>query len=211
MRTNVSFQINKRTIQSSKSCSLLTSKIGIWMNGRTYWLKNVTEKLFPHEAISVKISEKWIHSKIKLMDIFITNHQQKKKEIKLIVRNGFEKFAKDDLTFIAPKERVIFHIGRQQMHLVNGQSNGSIISDYTVHPIWNIYTDRFWKCQRKGLFKYQPLSHGPSDSLFALNLHIPGAKTLKANTWVISGDSKEELLQLNRAVLKNTLAFQHEK
>ncbi|MGJ7921371.1 hypothetical protein [Neobacillus sp. LXY-4] len=202
IRTNTSFRIKKKMINLSAIQNPLKSKIGLWIDGKIFWVKNGTEKLIQAEAISIKINQRNIHSKIRFFDIFVTNHSEKMKQLKLIVLNSCEKFAKDDLTFISPIEKVIYHLARRTIHLVNGQMNGTLLNEYTVQPVWNIYTDKFWDCQKKGTLKYQPLSHGPSNSLFTINMNIPASKTCKANTWIISGETKEELLRLNQVVLK---------
>lgn len=213
MKTNISYRIKRsRAANFSKSIQpVLKNKFGIWIDGKTYWIHNGTEKLIPDEAISIKINKVSIHSKIGFFDIYVTNHSESEKEIKLIVTHSFEKFHKDDLTFFSPSEKVIYHLTNRAFYLVNGQINGSLFSDYTMQPVWNIYTDQFWDCQNKGTLKYQPMSKGPSNSLFVFEMKIPGLKTHKANTWMISGNTRSELLGLNQVVLKNTLDFQSKK
>ncbi|WP_041580624.1 hypothetical protein [Bacillus sp. 1NLA3E] len=211
MRTSISFRIKKKTVDLTRIQTLLKSKIGLWIDGNIFWIQNGTEKLIPKKAISIKINQKGIHSKIKFLDIFVTNHNEIKKDLKLIVMHHFDKYSKNDFTFISPTEKVIFHLANRNLYLVNGQINGTLIDDYTVQPSWNIYTEKFWDSQRKGTLKYQPMSQGPSTSIFTLNMEIPAFKTLQANTWKISGIAKGDLLRLNHLVLKNTLAFPYNK
>jgi hypothetical protein len=207
METNISYQINKNTDDFSLPQPYLKSKIGVWIDGKTYWIQNGAEKIIPERLVSIRIQKRSLHSKITLLDVFVTNHNQIEKEVKLIVTHSHEKFAKDDFTFISPTEKAIYHIGNRALYMVSGQTNGSLMAEYTVQPVWNIYTDRFWDSRKKGTLKFQPMFHGPSNSVFALKMKIQAASTQKANTWVVTGNSKSELLRLNQVVLKNTLAF----
>ncbi len=170
-------------------------------------MKGGNEKLIPEKQISIKINERTIHSKIKLFDIFVTNHNDKLRELKIIIMHSIERFSQDDLTFFSPIERVIYHLSKRKMHLVNGQMNGKQIHDYTVQPLWDVYTEKFWKCPNNGTLNFQPMAYGPSNSLFTFNMKIKGNNTSLANTWTIAGEKKEELLHLNQAVLKNHTSF----
>lgn len=207
IKTNVNLRLKKKSVNYSRLQTMLKSKIGIWIDGKIFWVKNGTEKLLPDQSLSIRINQRDIHSKIKLLDIFVTNHNEKIRDIKVIVMHSFERFAHDDLTFFSPKEKVIYHLAKRSMFLVNGLINNSFMHEYTVQPIWNIYTEMFWDCKHQGTFKYQPMSHGPSNSLFALNMKLTGSNTSRANAWMITGNTKEELLSLNQAVLKKHTSF----
>jgi hypothetical protein len=207
IKANMSFRLKRKSINYSRLQSILKNQIGVWIDGKIFWVKNGKEKLIPEKSISIKINQRSIHSKIKFLDIFVTNHTEKLREIKLIVMHSFDNFAQDDLTFFSPVEKVIYHIGKRAMYLVNGQMNGTLMNDYTIQPVWNVYTEKFWDCRSMGKLKYQPMSHGPSNSLFTLNMKLPASKTHRANTWMITGNSKDELMLLNRAVLKKHTSF----
>lgn len=207
IKTISNFRLKRKSENYSRLQTILKSKIGIWIDGKIFWLKNGSEKLLPEQALSIKVIQREIHSKIKLLEIFVTNHNEKMREIKVIVMHSFEKFAHDDLTFFSPKEKVFYHLAKRSMYLVNGLINDSFMHQYTVQPIWNVYADKFWECKSLGTLKYQPMSHGPSNSLFTLKMKVSGSKTNRAHTWMISGNTKEELLSLNRAVLKKHTSF----
>ncbi|NMD71851.1 hypothetical protein HHO41_16250 [Bacillus sp. DNRA2] len=205
--SSFSIRLKRNSSPHSRLQTILIPKIGLWIDGKTFWIKSGNEKLIPEKQISVRVNQRAIHSKIKLFDIFVTNHNEKMRKLKIIVMHSFERFSQDDLTFFSPIEKVIYHLAKRTMYLVNGHMNGNVIKDYTVQPIWNVYSDKFWKCPNSGTLNFQPMAHGPSNSLFTFNMDIPGSQTKLANTWMIAGESKEELIHLNKAVLKNHTSF----
>lgn len=58
---------------------------GIWLNGKVYWLGNVTEKLLPQEDLSIKIKQADVHSRVEFFNLYVTNHSKVSKEAKLIL------------------------------------------------------------------------------------------------------------------------------
>jgi hypothetical protein len=181
--------------------------IGIWINGQTYWLHNQNEKIITKEKLTVKIKQENIFSKIRNSYIFITNHDELEKNVKIVMMHRYVHASKDHLAFISPKEQVIFHLANKKVFLVNGQYEGQVIQQATIQPFWSMNSDYMWSNQSKGMLKYQPMAKGIAVSMFTLNLCIPSHETKKASTWTIQGEAKRELLNVNEALLKNTLAF----
>jgi hypothetical protein len=181
--------------------------IGIWINGQTYWLHNQSEKIITNEKLTVKIKQENIFSKIRNSHILMTNHDQLEKNVKIVLMHRYIHASKDHLAFISPTDQVIFHLANKKVFLVNGQCEGQAIQQATIQPFWSINTGYMWSCENKGTLKYQPMAKGIAVSMFTFNLSIPSHETRMASTWTIQGEAKSELLNVNEALLKNTLAF----
>jgi hypothetical protein len=181
--------------------------IGIWINGQTYWLHNQSEKIITNEKLTVKIKQENIFSKIRNSLILMTNHDQLEKNVKIVLMHRYTHASKDHLAFISPTDQVIFHLANKKVFLVNGKCEGQAIQQATIQPFWSINTGYMWSCENKGTLKYQPMAKGIAVSMFTFNLSIPSHETRMASTWTIQGEAKSELLNVNEALLKNTLAF----
>lgn len=184
---------------------------GIWMNGKTYWLQNCTEKVIYNEAVIMNVKQEQLHSKIHLFHHFLSNHTNEPKTLKVLGMHHFSNASKEQFTFAAPTEKVIYHLVQDQIFLVNGECDGIGIKEYTIQPYWNVFTNQLWSIPEKGCLKYQPLAKGHCASVFALNVMVEPHKTLKLSTWHIKGKTKNEVVSLNHSLLKNRLAFQIEK
>jgi hypothetical protein len=181
--------------------------IGIWINGQTYWLHNQSEKIITNEKLTVKIKQENIFSKIRNSHILMTNHDQLEKNVKIVLMHRYIHASKDHLAFISPTDQVIFHLANKKVFLVNGKCEGQAIQQATIQPFWSINSGYMWSCENKGTLKYQPMAKGIAVSMFTFNLSIPSHETRMASTWTIQGEAKSELLNVNEALLKNTLAF----
>jgi hypothetical protein len=185
--------------------------IGIWIKGQTYWLHNQSEKIITNEKLTVKIKQENIFSKIRNSHILITNHDKIEKNVKLVLMHRYIHASKDHLAFISPTDQVIFHLANKKVFLVNGHCEGQAIQQATIQPFWSINTGYMWHCENKGTLKYQPMAKGIAVSMFTFNLSISSHETKMASTWTIQGEAKSELLNVNDALLKNTLAFPFKK
>ncbi|WP_066312206.1 hypothetical protein [Bacillus sp. FJAT-29814] len=184
---------------------------GIWVNGRYFWLQNGSEKVIYDEALTLNVKREQVHSKIRFSSIFAGNHSDYQKEIKLLAMHHFSSFDQDGLTFISPSDNMILHIAGKQTFLVNAAYKGTGLKEYTTIPLWNAYTDQIWSSLQKGTLKYQPMVKGPAASIFAVNITIPPKETIKMKVWAIAGTGKKELISIEKALLKNPLAFPNEK
>lgn len=196
-----STQIQKQTKKHRVSQSHLKTKIGLWINGKTYWIQDGSERLLMGESVSIKIQQTYIHSNVRLSNIYVTNQSEQPKELKLFIMHYHENSLVDHFTFISPTERVIFHLADRSVYLVTGQMNGVFMNEYSVQPFWNVKTDEFWNSENKGTLRYQPMYRGPACSIFSLKTIVPGFTTSKGNTWIITGDRKSNLIRLNQAVI----------
>ncbi|MBO0959499.1 hypothetical protein J1P26_07100 [Neobacillus sp. MM2021_6] len=177
---------------------------GIWVNGKYIWLQNCMEKVIYDEELIMKVKQEHIHSKIRLFSIYVSNHSNQPKEIKILAMNHFLNVGQDHFTFVSPTDRHIFHHAVKKVFLVNAQFNLSGIKEYTTMPLWNAYTDHIWSSLQRGNLKYQPLVKGPSASIFAIKTSIAPHQTNKTITYTISGSNKKELISMEQALLKNT-------
>lgn len=184
---------------------------GIWVNGKYCWLQNTNEKIIYDEQIIVKVRTVQPHSKIQFNHLYVSNHSNKAKKLKVLAMHHHSRISQEQFTFASPKDKVIFHLANKEMFLVNGHSNGIGMKEYTVQPYWNVLTDKIWSSQENGHLKYQPMSKGPAVSIFTIEAEIKPHETIKMNTWNIKGSSIADLIMLDRALLKNALAFPFEK
>jgi hypothetical protein len=184
---------------------------GIWVNGNYYWLQNNREKIMVEEGITINVKEEQVHSNIQMNQIYVTNHTNQRKEVKILSMHHHSRISPEHFTFVSPKDKVIFHIANKEVFLVKGQCNGKSMNEYTIQPYWNVFTDRIWSSKEKGHLKYQPLAKGAAASIFTMKAEIDARKTIKLHSWMIRGNSKQEIIQLDKALLKNTLAFPFEK
>lgn len=182
--------------------SHLQSVIGIWVNGYTYWLFNQNEKIITKEKLTVKVKQEYTFSKVRHSQIYITNHNKEEVQVKLIFKHQYNRASRDHLSFVSPTEKVIFHLADKKVFLVNGQFEDQSIQQATIQPYWNMNTNQIWNCLNKGVLKYQPMAKGLAISLFTFNMCIPPNVTKNASTWTIQGESKAELLNVNRSLLK---------
>ncbi|MFD2446062.1 hypothetical protein ACFSO7_19060 [Bacillus sp. CGMCC 1.16607] len=188
--------------QDEVMLSQLKMVIGIWVNSQIYWLYNQSEKIISKEQLTINVKDEHIHSKVRSSNIYITNHNQYAKEMKLIIMHRYVQASKDHFTFISPSEQVIFHLANKKVFLVNGHYEDQLMQQATIQPFWTMNTDNMWTCKEKGILKYQPMAKGLAVSLFTLNLSIPSNETKKASTWTIQGEAKSELSKLNTTLLK---------
>ncbi|MGG3562241.1 hypothetical protein ABES03_11615 [Neobacillus rhizosphaerae] len=184
---------------------------GLWVNGKYYWLQDCTEKVIYDEEMTIKVKHEQIHSKIRVSSIFVSNHGNQMKEIKVLAMHHFSNIGKDHLTFVSPLDNRIFHHANKQVYLVNAHYQRVGLTEYTAMPLWNVYTDQIWSSLQTGTLKYQPLAKDPAASVFALKMTIQPHETGKMNTWTINGTNKNELITMEQALMKNTLAFPFEK
>jgi hypothetical protein len=182
--------------------SHLQTVIGLWVNGNTYWLFNQTEKIMTKEKLTVKVKHEHTFSKVRHSHIYITNHSTEEIQVKLILKHQYNRASRDHLSFVSPSEKVIFHLADKKVFLVNGQFEDQSIQQATIQPYWNMNTNQIWNCPNKGVLRYQPMSKGLAISLFTFHMCIPPNVTKNASTWTIQGESKAELLNVNRTLLK---------
>jgi hypothetical protein len=184
---------------------------GLWIDGRMRWFKNGDEKLIFEEEVTVNSKKVHVHSKVYFYSLYISNHSQNEKNVKVVTMHQHPNAERDHLAFVSPSENVIFHLTNNKVFLVNGNCDGDGLKQYTIQPPWSIYSDQIWSNLQKGSLKYQPLNKGGAISLFSIDMNIPPKTTGKANTWIITGESKNELIKLDQLLLKNRLAFPFKK
>jgi len=200
-------EISKDYMDNKLQLSKLTTTPGLWIDGKIYWIQNGYEKLIPEHSISVHVKNIHKHSKIQYNEIFVRNHSSHKKSMKVVVLNHYARAFKEHVAFVSPTENVIFHSVDDQLYLVNGEHNKSAMEQRTVQPIWNVHTEHIWSNYLKGHLKYQPMAKGACVSIYSLNMEIPPQSTGFSRTWSINGTDKDELLDLNRILLKTSTSI----
>jgi len=175
---------------------------GLWVNGKYVWLQNTKEKVIYDEAVMIKVNDEQIHSKICLSSVYVSNHSHKTIEVQILAMHHLVNVGQDNLTFVSPIENHIIHHAKTHVYLVNGRCTNASINEYTAVPLRNAYTDRIWNSVQKGNLKYQPMAKGPAASIFTMSLSIEPYQTKKMDTWTISGSNKNELILLEKTLLK---------
>ncbi|AYA77028.1 hypothetical protein DOE78_17170 [Bacillus sp. Y1] len=202
MITNTYLSMEKDSVEHTPNMRKQFSTIpGIWIGGNMHWISNGHEKLISSESISIHVKEESIHSKVRLFQVYVRNHNEVEKNMKLVFMSRHHEVATEHLSFVSPLEKVIFHHSGEKMFLVNGRSEEGTIQQ-TVQPLWNIPTEQIWADQTKGILKYQPMGKGAAASIFTLDLTIPAQTFKKGTAWVIQGTEKNLLLHLNDTILK---------
>ncbi|MEH7332927.1 hypothetical protein V7161_09840 [Neobacillus drentensis] len=204
-------QKNKPSLEPQAAIDSLQFIPGIWVNGKYYWLHNCTEKVIFDEELIIRVKNEPIHSKIRFSSVFVSNHSNHRKEIKVLVMHHYANIKQDNLTFVSPTDSRIFHVADKGIFLVNGKFDEFGMKEYTTIPQWSAYTDKIWSSLLKGSLKYQPMTGGPAASIYAIRMSLVQHETRKMNTWTIAGSSKNELISMEQGLLKNTLAFPFEK
>ncbi len=197
---NESLIDNRFTFRHS-STPQLHYTAGIWINGKYEWLQNCREKILYEDQLIMKVKQEQIHSKIHLNHVYVSNHSDKPKKVKILAMHHHSKISQEHFTFASPKDQVIFHFGKKEIYLVNGQVCGAGIKEYTIQPYWNVLTDKIWDCLDKGHLKYQPMAKGPAASIFTLDAKVEPHQTIKLKTWMIKGNNKQDLMRFNQALL----------
>jgi hypothetical protein len=210
MKVNAYLQIDKEENYERSRKPLIFSP-GIWVNGKVYWLGNMTEKLLPQEDLSIRIKQANVHSKVDFFDLYVTNHSKVDKEARLILMQRHAESALEQFSFVSPNENVIFHFADKRVYLVNGLNGNGTMKQCTVQPIWNVSTERLWNCRKSGKLNYQPMAKGSAASLFSLDLKMNPRETQKSSCWMIEGNEKNTVVNLNAMLLKNTLAIPDKK
>lgn len=175
---------------------------GIWVNGKCYWLQGIREKVIYDEELTVKVTLERTHSKIYYYHLFVSNHSLQLKKVKMLAVYNHPKLSDKQFSFASPADRTIFHLVNEDVYMVNGQCGGKGFKEYTVQPYWNLLSNQIWNSEEQGILKYQPMVKGPSVSILALDLSALPQETIKANTWVVHGKSKQEVSLLNSVLLK---------
>ncbi|AIE60736.1 hypothetical protein [Bacillus methanolicus] len=175
---------------------------GLWIEGKTYWAQHDFGAFISEKEVSFEIKRTNLQSEICLYDIMVTNHSMEVKEVKLLMMYSDESKSNDQLAFVSPSEKVIFHHVDKKLYLINGKTNGNGMETTTVQPIWTVPAENIWSCEKKGILRYQPLAKGAVASIFSLNLILQGHETKQGSSWVIYGVDRKKLINLNNALLK---------
>lgn len=184
---------------------------GLWMNGITYWADSMEECIFHELGISLQVKEVDFHSKVRFYKIHINNHLPNPRKVKLLLQHCNYLQANEKLSFLSPAENVTYHAADEHIYLVNGFIEGEQLLCNSIQPDWNIDRNVIWSCAEKGELKYQPLARGNTASIYAHDIYFSGKNTCKGEVWLIKGQEKTDLLNINTLLLKNTLAFHSEK
>ncbi|OCA91113.1 hypothetical protein A8F94_04440 [Bacillus sp. FJAT-27225] len=184
---------------------------GIWVNGKVNWNFDNRETILYEEELTMRVTEEKPHSKITMITYHIVNHSSDEKRIKLLSMNYLKTAQSDHFAFISPADNTIFHLAGEKMFMIDGLNESRNKWESTVIPSWIIHSEEIWASLKNGQLKYQPTAKGNPASLLSKTFIIPPGMTQKANSWIICGNDKNELVFLNDALLKNRLAFQKKK
>ncbi|SFA96170.1 MULTISPECIES: hypothetical protein [unclassified Bacillus (in: firmicutes)] len=181
---------------------------GLWKNGEIHWLKDTSDHW---DHIGIKTTVEDIESNIRLYSIQLTNHQSHDINLKLLSKHQMKTAGHEHMTFVSPAENVILHFIEHKVILVNGCCQGEGMKQSTTQSSINIDDEIYWSSSEKGILKYQPMAKGKVGSVFSLNVNLQGNSGVRLYTWMIEGETKNEVIQLDSSLLKNRLAFPVER
>ncbi|WP_080845095.1 hypothetical protein [Cytobacillus gottheilii] len=184
---------------------------GLWVDGVTYWLNDGLQQTLHEIGLSIHVKELPVHSKVRFYKVYVTNHYPFARKVKILLQYTHESPSREHVSFVSPADNLVYHLADQTVYLVNGYMQKEKIKECTIQPYWNIYSDNIWASSALGKLKYIPMFKGNAVSLFTKEIEFDGRQTCEGESWVISGESKSELQNLNSVLLKNTLAFQTKK
>ncbi len=199
---NVIEQKNKQSLMGFPEMDQLQFVPGIWVKGKYIWLQNCMEKVLYEEKLVMKVKQEPIHSKIRFYSVYVSNHGNSPKEVKVMAMHYFSSVNQNNLTFISPNDSRIFHLADDLVFLVNAKYNGSGLKEYTTAQQWNAFTDKVWSSVQTGRLHYQPMAKGPSASIFTMKMYIHPHETCKMHIWSIAGPDKSETIAIEKALLK---------
>lgn len=202
MEANITLSNITRTERENVVKNGLIATPGIWINGKIYWMRDSREKFISEENIFVYVKERSIHSKTKIHEVFIKNHGDYKRNIKVFFMHHYAEVTREILTFVSPVEKSIFHIMNPSVYLVNGYCQGKMMDQMTVQPLWKGNTENIWQSLENGILQYQPMAKGMMVSIFSLEGNVEAHDTCKATSWLVNGENKREALHLNQAMKK---------
>lgn len=202
---NMNAYIPFENMNMVKNCDINKMKTipGIWIDGKTYWLNEDSERLLTEEKITINRKQRHIHSNVDLSDVYITNHANHLRQCKLLFAHHYEYATRDHFTFISPVDNVIFHLADHVIYLVNGHYYGKNFTQSTVQPYWKYQTDYIWSNREQGILRYQPMAKGTAVSLIGMEITLMPKETTVGTGWIVFGKSKEKLLKLNQVVAKS--------
>lgn len=184
---------------------------GLWIDGITYWLNEGLQQTLHEIGLSIHVKELPAHSKVRFYKIYVTNHYPFARKVKILLQYKHEIHSSEQVSFVSPVDNIVYHLADQTVYLVNGFMEREKIKECTIQHYWNIHTDNIWACSESGKLTYVPMIKGNAVSLYTKEIAFSGRQTCEGESWIISGESKNELLNLNSVLLKNTLAFQTKK
>ena len=175
---------------------------GIWVSGKTYWMKQGKKELSLEEGISLHLKQEYDQNHTQLFSFELTNHHDHPESVKVLFQHRSQYWDNEHVSFISPTEDAVFHMGADQVHLVNGcMGKGEVRKMCTIQPLWNIYKNRIWDCLESGKIQYRPMAKGNVVSLLIYDYHFLGKGTFAGETWVINGKNDAELIHLNSSLL----------
>ncbi|CEG27865.1 hypothetical protein [Bacillus sp. B-jedd] len=213
LKTNVECrpEIIQSGLQPVPQIEKLALATGLWISGNVYWSCGRTEIVLMKEEISLKIFVEQPHSKITMLNYFVCNHGKAEKQVKILAMQYGQSALKEHFAFVSPADEIVFHLMDKHLFLVDGRSGPEGNWELTVVPSWHASLDGIWGSKEKGTLKYNPMAKGNPASILSNDTIILPGNTVRACTWLISGKDKNELLALNKALLKNRLAIPKEK
>lgn len=197
---NTYMQFNQMTSADNRKINRLKTIPGIWVDGKTYWLEEESERIITDEMLTFRMKQRPIHANVDLYDVYLSNHCEKKRQCKLLFAHYYKKSTRDHFTFISPMENVIFHLADHVIYLVNGYYYGKNFTQSTIQPYWNFRADNIWSHTGKGILRYQPMAKGAAVSVLAMDVNLMPKETTMGTGWVIFGKPREKLLKMNRVV-----------
>lgn len=171
----------------------LLLEIGVWIDGKIYWLqnkqKNLTAQNKIHLSIEQDIQEHALITHLQLKNLTAYPH-----ELKLICQYK-DIPSYQHSSFVIPNMNIIVKNINEHLYLINGKFE-------STSPFCTVLSDQASICEKTGRISYCPTSMSESNGIVVFNMFLkPNEKTL-GKTWVVSGQNDKNLLYLNQSLSK---------
>lgn len=171
----------------------LLLEIGVWIDGKIYWLqnkqKNLTAQNKIHLSIEQDIQEHALITHLQLKNLTAYPH-----ELKLICQYK-DIPSYQHSSFVIPNMNIIVKNINEHLYLINGKFE-------STSPFCTVLPDQASICEKTGRISYCPTSMSESNGIVVFNMFLKPNEKTSGKTWVVSGQNDKNLLYLNQSLSK---------
>ncbi len=195
-------------------------KIGVWVEGKLYWLNEAWNPSFAEEhgigeisfenpslQLRIKITCTVAHNKnIFLQKITLINQEKREREIRLFISQHFRIEGSDigNTAYYHPKEQVIIFYKGNRYFLISGLNQRKSFDDYAVGIAHFKEWEGTYRDAEDGLLSKNPIQHGSVDATIAFHLYLPAEKEATLYHYITCGKKYQEVIQEKTSLLKKT-------
>lgn len=180
-------------INVNKIFNDLLLEVGVWLDGKIYWLQNKQKNLNAQNKIHLSI-EQDIQEDAFITYLQLQNLTSNPHELKIICQYK-DIPSTQHASFVIPNKNIIVKNINENLYLINGKFK-------STSPFCTVLSDQSSICEETGHVSYCPTSLSESKGIVVFSMFLePNEKTL-GKTWVVSGQNDKNLLYLNQSLSK---------